>query len=140
MKFKKHTVLLGLIMGAFTIHAQTTNFSGTGNWSNAANWSNGIPTASTDVTTSIGRTPIVNGIGECNNLSLFLSSLTINPGATLTIHGQYNATTTGTNLNNGTLILKGTLKPAIGNVVLTLGGGGSVTSVSGLTFPTFTID
>ena len=118
--------------------AQSSNFTGSGNWTTEMNWSNGLPKSNTNVTTTLGSHIFVNAVAECNDLSLFLSSMTINSEGSLTINGVYSATTTGTNLNNGTLILRGNLKPAIGNKVLTINGG--ITSVSGLTFPTFSID
>jgi len=122
----------------FAVDAQTSNYSGTGNWTSTGNWSNGIPTSNTNATTTIGASIIVNSTGVCNNLTLFLSSLTINAGTQLTINGIFTATTTGNNTNNGTLIMRGNVKPAIGTTVLTVNGG--VTTVSGLTFPSFTID
>lgn len=137
----KNLICIILLTASVGLFAQTTRFSGNGNWSSAASWNNGIPNSATDVTTSIGANINVNTIGECNNLSLFLSSLTINFGGTLIIFGQYNATTTGSNTNNGTLILKGTLRSALGGTNgITVGTGGGVTTVSGLTFPTYSID
>ncbi len=86
---------------------------------------------------------VISSIGLMAQTSQFsgtasLGSLTVNGGGTLRINGQNNKTAIGTNLNNGTLIIKGTLNPTIGTVVLTIGGG--VTATNGLTFPNFTID
>ena len=116
-----------------------TNFSTTGNWSNATNWSAGIPDSTDDVSINFGRTATVDINGHCLDLSQFFSSLVINPGATLTVHGVYSASTTANaNTNNGTLVLKGGLKPAVGTQVLTIGG--AVTFEGGATFPNFTIE
>lgn len=116
-------------------NASTNNF-----WSEPTNWSAGIPTSTTNVTTSIGANIEVDVTGECNDISLFLSSLTVLAGGQLTIHGQYSATTVNSNVNDGTLIIKGSLKPAIGTTVITLGNGGSVTFECGATFSNFSID
>jgi hypothetical protein len=132
-------VLLTISAGLFA--QNNSRYSGTGNWSNAANWNPFIPGATRNANTSIGAHIFVDAVGECLDLSLFLSSLTINVGGILTIYGQYNATTTGTNTNNGTLILKGSLRSALGGTNgITVGTGGAVTTVSGLTFSTYSID
>lgn len=133
----RYLVLILLTCGLMHCFAQT-NFIVSGNWTNASNWSAGIPDSDDNVSINIGVTATVNADGVCLNLSQFLSSLVINPGATLTINGVYSASTqANANTNNGTLILRGNLKPAIGATVLTIQGG--VTSEGGLTFPTMTI-
>ncbi|MFT5666037.1 MAG: hypothetical protein ACI9DK_000214 [Vicingaceae bacterium] len=115
--------------------------SGTGNRSKTAHWSPSIPHTSMDVNTSIGANIFVDAIGECNDLSLLLSSVTINRGATLTIYGQDSATTIGSNIKRGTLILKGTLRlTAGGSSGITVGNGGGLTTVDGMTFSTYSID
>ena len=130
-----------LLFASCQLIAQTSQFSGTGNWSDAARWSNGIPAATTNVTTSIGANIIVDGVAQCNNVNLFLSSLTIDIGGILTIFGTYTATTTGNNINKGTLILRGSLQPAIGTGArLTMGNSGGVTLNCGLTFSNYSID
>lgn len=133
-------LLTGVVFSLTCIFAygQTSNFSGNGLWSNPANWSNGIPSQTTNVTTSLGATIQVDNIAFCNSLSLFLSSLIILENGKLTINGDYVATTQGYNINNGILIIKGNLKPAIGSNALTVNGGIVVTG--GLSFPTFVID
>lgn len=134
---KKLIFIMMMTLGSSLV-AQT-NFTTTGNWSNAANWSAGIPDSTDNVSINFGQTATVDGVGECFNLSQFFSSISINNGASLTVHGLYSAsTTTNANTNNGTLILKGGLKPAVGTQVLTIGG--AVTFEGGVTFPNFTIE
>lgn len=141
MRVFKNLLLILVLFGANSLCAQNSQFTGTGNWSDTARWSNGIPNAATNVTTGIGANIIVDGIGQCNNVNLFLSSLTINVGGILTIFGTYTATTTGNNINNGTLILRGALQPAIGTGArLTMGNGGGVTLNCGLTFSNYSLD
>jgi len=116
-----------------------TNFTTTGDWSNASNWSAGIPDSTDNVSINFGQTATADADGECLNLSQFFSSLVIDPGATLRVYGMYSASTTANaNTNNGTLILKGGLKPAVGTQVLTIGG--AVIFEGGVTFPNFTIE
>jgi hypothetical protein len=133
----RYLVLILFTCGFMHCFAQT-NFIISGDWTNASNWSSGIPDGNDDVSISFGVTATVNADGVCLDLSQFLSSLLINAGATLIINGIYTASTqANANINNGTLILKGDLKPAIGTTVLTINGG--VTTVGGLTFPSLTI-
>ena len=137
---KKNFYILGfLLFNVFGMNAQTSNWNTTGNWSNAVNWTAGIPNSTINATGTAATTLTVNINGACLNLSQFLNSVIINAGVTLTVNGDYTASTTANaNVNNGTLILKGDVQPAVGTKVLTINGG--VTTVSGLTFPSFTID
>ena len=116
----------------------TTTFNLSGNWSVPTNWSNGIPTATTNVIIGLGNTLTVDANGECRNMNLYLGSLVINTGVTLTVNGDLSVSTSRTNTNNGTIVLKGGVKPLVGPNVMTVSG--SVTLASGLTFPDFSID
>ena len=115
--------------------------SGTGNRSKSAHWNPSILHTSMDVNTSIGANIFVDATGEFNDLSLLLSSVTINRGATLTIYGEDSATTIGSNIKRGSLILKGTLRlTAGGSSGITVGNGGGLTTADGMTFSTYSID
>jgi len=111
---------------------------GTGNWSNGINWDNGIPNINVNASVPSFSTATIDINAQCNNLSMFLSSLTINAGVTLTVNGILTLASFGTTTNNGTLIMRQGVTSNLGGSQLTIGGG--VTTVSGLEFSTFTIN
>lgn len=132
--------ILFLIMGFsfLKLKAQNNQLNTDVNWTGASNGNNGVSNASVNASITLGRSLTVNMNGEYLNLSMVLSSLIIGIRNKLTINGVYTATTVGKTPNNGTLILKGNLTPALGSQVLKTEVG--MTSVSGLTFPNFNID
>jgi len=135
-----HCFFLTIILTGLATQ-QNGVLSGMGNGSNEAHRSSFIPQSSIDVNTFIGANTFVDAIGECNDLLLLLSSVTINRGATLTVHGQDSATAIGLNIKNGTLILKVTLRlTAAGSTGIVVGNGGGLSTAGGLTFFTYSID
>ncbi len=99
-----------------------SNFTTIGNWSETGKWSAGIPDGNDDVNINFGVTLTADMDGSCNNLSQLASSLVVNNGVTLNINGVFTVSTIGATTNNGTMVLNGNIKPALGTADLTVGG------------------
>jgi hypothetical protein len=110
-------------------------------WNNPANWCGGVPTSTTDATIAAGALnyPVINGVADVRNITVNTgATLTLTPGASFNIYGNYANSGTVT-ASSGFIFFRGAANQTVSSLTaanVVINGAGGITAGGNLTIGT----